>query len=87
MASLEEPETLLKDASRLLDEAAEQIRDLGLDQAKNIRRIAGSSRASSGAGSGKWKIERGWEVNHAGLRSADDHGGRLSASRSWFSSP
>lgn len=39
MASFEELEKLLEDASRLLDQAAKQIRDLDLEPQKNIRRI------------------------------------------------
>jgi len=39
MASLEELESLLADVSLRLDRAAEQVRDLGLQPAKNIRKI------------------------------------------------
>ena len=39
MASFDELERLLRDASRMLDQAAKQIRDLGLDPDKNVRRI------------------------------------------------
>ena len=40
MASLDELENLLKKASRLLDKAAAEIRDTGLEPEKNVRRIA-----------------------------------------------
>ena len=39
MASLDELENLLKEASRLLDKAAAEIRDIGLEPEKNVRRI------------------------------------------------
>jgi len=39
MASFDELEKLLETASHLLDASAEQVRDLGLDPQKNIRRI------------------------------------------------
>ena len=39
MASLDDLENLLDEASRLLDKAAGQIRDLGLDPEKNVRKI------------------------------------------------
>ena len=39
MASFEELEKLLEDASRLLDQAAQQIRELEVEPAKNIRKI------------------------------------------------
>ena len=39
MASLDELENLLKKASRLLDKAAAEIRDTGLEPEKNVRRI------------------------------------------------
>ena len=40
MASYEEIERLLEDASRLLDAAARQLRDIQLDPKGNVRRIA-----------------------------------------------
>jgi hypothetical protein len=40
MASYEEIERLLEEASRLLDAAAHQVRDLELDPKRNVRRIA-----------------------------------------------
>jgi hypothetical protein len=40
VASLAELENLLKEASRLLDRAAAEIRDLGLEPEKNVRRVA-----------------------------------------------
>ena len=40
MASLDELENLLKEAAGLLDRAAVEIRDLGLEPEKNVRRIA-----------------------------------------------
>jgi len=40
VASLDELENLLKKASRLLDKAAAEIRDTGLEPEKNVRRIA-----------------------------------------------
>ena len=40
MASLDELKNLLKEASRLLDKAAAEIRDLGLEPEKNVCRIA-----------------------------------------------
>jgi hypothetical protein len=39
VASLDELENLLKEASRLLDKAAAEIRDIGLEPEKNVRRI------------------------------------------------
>ena len=39
MASLDELENLLKEASRLLDKTAAEIRDIGLEPEKNVRRI------------------------------------------------
>ncbi len=39
MASLDELEHLLKEASCLLDNAAKEVRDLGLEPEKNVRRI------------------------------------------------
>jgi len=39
VASLDELENLLKKASRLLDKAAAEIRDTGLEPEKNVRRI------------------------------------------------
>ena len=39
MASLDELENLLKEASGLLDKAAVEIRDLGLEPEKNVRRV------------------------------------------------
>lgn len=40
MASLEELENLLGEASSLLDKAAGEIRDLGLEPGRNVRRIS-----------------------------------------------
>jgi hypothetical protein len=39
MASWEELENLLREASNLLDKAAAEILDLGLDPERNVRRI------------------------------------------------
>jgi hypothetical protein len=41
VASLDELENLLKEASRLLDKAAAEIRDIVLEPQKNVRRIGG----------------------------------------------